>query len=192
MSRLPKAALASAALLLAAAGPQAPTRNAGGTPAPIRCTTPSSIGCVAQRAVQQARAAPRQELRGNRYVPPPIQAFLNLPKIDPLTRAFLWSVAVKQTEDWTLSEYQTTTQLVPVLAETAVPTRVLSDFYEFLGLDPTSLFDAQLSPTAITSGFDAKSLQATEQAQCFYLLGYGEVLDTTKVTLKDVAACTGG
>ena len=160
-------------------------------PNAIRCTTPNSLGCVAQRAVRKARVAPHEEVRGSRFVPPRMQAFLNMPKIDPQTRAFLWHVAAKQTEDWTLSEYQTTTQLVPALAETAVPTRLLSEFYEFLGLDPTELFEARLGNINTTSGFDVKNLEATEQALCFYRLGFGENLDPTQVTLKDVAACTG-
>jgi hypothetical protein len=112
-------------------------------PDAIRCTTPNSLGCVAQRAVQEARAAPQEEVRGARFVPSRMQAFLNMSKIDPQTRAFLWHVAAKQTEDRTLAEYQTTTQLAPALAETAVPTRLLSEFYEFLGPDPTKLFEAR-------------------------------------------------
>jgi hypothetical protein len=36
-----------------------------------------------------------------------------------------------------------------------------------------------------------KNLEATEQALCFYRLGFGENLDPTQVTLKDIAACTG-
>jgi hypothetical protein len=72
-----------------------------------------------------------------------MQVFLNMSKIDPQTRVFLWHVAAKQTEDRTLAEYQTTTQLAPALAETAVPSRLLSEFYEFLGPDPTKLFEAR-------------------------------------------------
>jgi NAD(P)-dependent dehydrogenase (short-subunit alcohol dehydrogenase family) len=79
----------------------------------------------------------------------------------------------------------------PALAETAVPTRLLSEFYEFLGLDPTELFEARLGNINTTSGFDVKNLEATEQALCFYRLGFGENLDPTQVTLKDAAACTG-
>jgi hypothetical protein len=133
------------------------------------------------------------DIPGTRFVPPDILAFLYNNRIDPQTRAFLRHVAGKPTEDWTLTELQLTTQIVPVLAETAVPTRVLSNFYEFLGLDPTSLFEPQLGRIQqTTSAFDARNPEATEQAQCFYLLGYGENLDPTKVTIKDVSACTGG
>lgn len=185
-----RAALTSLAAVLLAAG--APQAQHTGVPAPLRCTTPNSIACVAQRAVRAAPRVQHEELRGTRYVPPAIDAFLNISKVDPQTRAFLRHVAAKQTEDWTIAEYQTTTELVPVLVETAVPTRVLSDFYQFLGLDPTSLFEARLGQIFANTGFDAKSIEATEQAQCFYRLGYGENLDPTKVMLKDIAACTGG
>jgi hypothetical protein len=123
-------------------------------PDAIRCTTPNSLGCVAQRAVQEARAAPHEEVRGSRFVPPRMQAFLNMPKIDPQTRAFLWHVAAKQTEDWTLAEYQTTTQLVPALAETAVPTGCSASSTSSSDLTPPSCsrpdLETSTPPAALT------------------------------------------
>ena len=186
----------SAALALSLAA--APTGYA--QPPSIACGPgDNSAPCVARRlltnklksSIQPPRIA--EDLPGKRYVPPAIIQFLWNRKIDPQTRAFLFHVSAKQTEDWTLAELQMTTQLVPILTETAVPTRVLSDFYEFLGLDPTSLFEPQLGQLAQAgTGFDARNPETTERAQCLYLLGFGENFDLTQITIRDLSACTGG
>lgn len=156
--------------------------------------------CQARRRTLQpnlpeaARPEPRtSDVLGSRFIPPAIQAFLSDQRIDPTVRAFLRGVASKPTEDWTLLELQMVTQLVPTLSEMRIATRTLSAFYEFIGLDPTQLFEPRLGKWQQTStGFDRRSYDAVQQAQCFYLLGYGETLDPSAVTLKDVAACSTG
>lgn len=132
------------------------------------------------------------DVANRRFVPPKIIAFLHDPRIDPETRAFLLSMASKPTEDWTLAQAQMLLQLVPTLTEMYIPTRVLSDFYEFLGLDPTQLFDPQLGRSwqRRSTGLDKNDFAAVEQAQCFSVLGYGEVPDPTQVTLGALAACS--
>jgi len=158
--------------------------------------------CQAARAtIQPAQpVAPQplphhpEDLLPKRYVPPAIIAFLSDRRIDPLTRAFLRTMAGKETADWTLSEYWTVTSLVPTLAETNVPTRDLSAFYEFLGLDPASLFEPTLRNTwqqKAASAFSANDLSATQRAQCLALLGFGQTLDPSEVTLGAMAACAG-
>lgn len=129
------------------------------------------------------------DITGSRFVPPAIQRFLADPRLAPTTRAFLRGVAAKPTEDWTLREYEMVTQLVPTLTEMAISTRTLSDFYEFLGLDPTQLFEPKLGKFQTSTGFDQRNYDAVQQAQCLYLLGYGENLDPSSVLLKDLAAC---
>ncbi len=132
-------------------------------------------------------------MQPTRFVPPRIVAFLKDRRVSPYTRAFLRSVAGKPTEDWTLGELQMVTQIVPTLTELYVPTATLSEFYEFLGLDPANLFEPQLGKWQQRStAFDVRNYDATQQAQCFYLLGYGETLDPSSVKLKDIAACTDG
>ena len=102
----------------------------------------------------------------------------------------LRGLAAKPTEEWTQGELRTVVQLVPSLTEMAIPTRKLSDFYEFLGLDPSELFEPQLGNWQTSSvGFDQKNYDAVQQAQCLYLLGYGENIDPSSVKLKDLAAC---
>jgi hypothetical protein len=141
------------------------------------------------------RAASKPKLRtddvkGTRYVPPAIQAFLSDRRLDPYTRAFLRGLAAKPTEQWTQGELRTVIQLVPSLTEMAIPTRKLSDFYEFLSLNPAELFEPQLGNWQTKSvGFDQKNYDAVQQAQCLYLLGYGENIDPSSVTLQDLAAC---
>jgi hypothetical protein len=137
-------------------------------------------------------AQPRlQDVTGTRFIPPKVMALLNDRRIAPNTRFFLQGVASKPTEDWTVQEYQMTVQLVPTLTEIYISTATLSDFYDFLGLDPDSLFEPRLGNwTTRPIGFDVKNLEATQQAECFARLGYGENLDPTQVTLKAIAACT--
>nr|WP_294543434.1 hypothetical protein [uncultured Rhodopila sp.] len=148
----------------------------------------------AEPACQAAGPKPQRrtdDVKGTRYVPPAIQAFLADRRLDPYTRAFLRGLAAKPTEQWTQGELPTVTQLVPSLTEMAIPTRKLSDFYEFLGLRPDELFEPQLGNWQTKSiGFDQRNYDAVQQAQCFYLLGYGENIDPSSVKLKDLAACT--
>jgi len=169
---------------------------------PLPACAPGSTvpACLARRQTRQPdlAEAPRppartDDIRGSRFVPPAIQALLADRRIDPLTRAFLRGVSAKPTEDWTLLELQTVTQLAPTLAEVQIPTRRLSDFYEFLGLDPTQLFEPQLGDWQQQgTGLDRHSYDAVQQAQCLYLLGYGDTPDPSKVTLRDITACSAG
>lgn len=164
---------------------------------PPGATTP---GCRARQATlnpaQPVAPQPQRPLgrtddvRGTRFVPPAIQNFLADRRLDTQTRAFLRGLSAKPTEEWTLQELQTVTQLVPTLTELAIPTRTLSDFYEFLGLDPTELFEPKLGSFRSGTGFDRRNYDAVQQAQCFYLLGYGETIDPSAVTLKDLTACS--
>lgn len=141
----------------------------------------------APNVVQNRRT---DDVTGTRYVPPAIQAFLADRRLDPYTRAFLRRLSAKPTELWTQGELQTVIQLVPSLTEMTIPTRVLADFYAFLGLKPEELFDPQLGNWQTSSlGFDQRNYDAVQQAQCLYMLGYGENIDPAAVTLKDLAAC---
>ena len=131
------------------------------------------------------------DIAGSRFIPPKIMGLLNDRRIDPSTRAFLHFVAAKPTEDWTLQELTMTLQLVPTLTEMHIATAVLGDFYDFLGLDPTQLFEPQLGDWQKRSiGFDGNSYIATQQAECFYLRGHTEALDPSQVTVRDAAACS--
>jgi hypothetical protein len=126
-----------------------------------------------------------------RFVPPKIVALLHDRRIDPQTRAFLEMVAVKPTKRWTLGELAIVQQLVPTLTEMMIPTAQLSDFYAFLGLNPTQLFVPQLADWQNgTTAFDARNYDSTQQAQCLYLLGVGENPDPSSVTLGELAACS--
>lgn len=185
----PPGAKASPAVIAALSGPDSVACRPGDT----------RRICHARRATIQPAlpATPRplartDDVQGARFIPPRITAFLNDPRIGTYTRAFLRSVAAKPTEDWTLTELQIVMQIVPTLTELHVPTALLSEFYEFLGLDPASLFEPQLGNWQQQSNaFDARNYDSTQQAQCLYLLGYGETLDPSSVKLKDVAACAG-
>ena len=211
--------IASLALLaglipgLALAEPQQPPQPGQPLPPAVRRLPPgvapncppgdSTPACQARRETLRRTPAPARrstppqrrwdDITGARFVPPAIMAFLNDPRIDPLTRAFLHSVAAKPTDDWTLQELNMVMQLVPTLTEMQISTATLSEFYEFLGLDPTQLFTPQLGNWQQQStGFDARSYIATQQAECFYLLGHGETLDPTQVTVGQAAACSDG
>lgn len=160
----------------------------------------TSAGCAARRATIQpvASASAPLALRPKeygvvepRFVPPQIVAFLHDPRLDPQTRTFLEVVAGKPTKDWTLNELSMVEQVVPTLTEMHIATAELSDFYEFLGLDPTQLFEPQLGNwQSHGTAFDAKNYDATQQAQCLHLLGIGENPDPSNTTLGDLASCS--
>ncbi len=84
------------------------------------------------------------DVRGQRFIPPGIRAFLNDRRIDPAIRAYLLGMAGRNTDTWTLAEFQFLTAVVPSLTEIYISTSTLSEFYEFMGLDPASLFEPQL------------------------------------------------
>ncbi|MBI0539669.1 hypothetical protein D9599_29645 [Roseomonas sp. KE2513] len=122
-----------------------------------------------------------------RFIPPQIRAFLNDRRIDPLTRAFLLDVAGKRQEDWTLADYQRVTVVVPALTELYISTSVLSAFYEFLNLDPTSLFDPQLGGSwqATSTAFDPRNLR---NRRCFNIRNLAQS-DPEAVRLNDLLNC---
>lgn len=136
---------------------------------------------------------PREDdLPDKRFIPPKIMAFLDDPRIAPETRAFLLAMAAKTTGDWTLAQARIVMRLVPTLTELYIPTALLSEFYDFLGLDPTELFQPRLGRSwqQRSTALDKNNVAAVEQAQCFAQLGYGEIPDPMKVTLNAIAACS--
>lgn len=123
-------------------------------------------------ALRPARPAPQPLLNGaaaprgpdgdvpaQRLIPPSIRRFLNDPRIEPATRAFLLGIAGKRQEDWTVRDLQEVSAVVPALTEMHIGTAVLSEFYEFMNLDPTSLFDPQLGSNwqATSTAFDPRN-----------------------------------
>lgn len=134
------------------------------------------------------------DVQGNRLIPPKVQAFLKDPRVDPQTRTFLTYMSTKPLTDWTVQELSMVTHLVPTLTEMYIPTQTLSDFYAFLGLDPTQLFEPQLAQNwqNQSTSFDARNRDSTEQAFCLQSLGLGQNTDPTQITLGQVAACTAG
>ena len=165
-------------------GPECQGRRGPGE----RATPAGRQGSGSQAGGRQRRW---DDMTGSRFIPAKIVAFLSDRRIDASTRAFLHGVAAKPTEDWTLQELNMTLQLVPTLTEMHIATAVLSDFYDFLGLDPTQLFEPQLGDWQKRSiGFDGNSYIATQQAECFYRRGFTEALDPSQVTVRDAAACS--
>jgi hypothetical protein len=162
----------------------------------------TSKGCMARHAtIQRVVPAPTSlvikpleyGVVEPRFLPPKIVAFLNDPRIDPQTRGFLEMVAVKPTKDWTLGQLNMVLQVVPTLTEMMISTAALSDFYEFLGLDPSQLFEPQLGNWQEGgSAFDMRNYDSTQQAQCLYLLGVAENPDPSSVTLDNLASCSKG
>jgi hypothetical protein len=127
-----------------------------------------------------------------RFVPPKIMAFLNDRRINSYTRSFLLDMARKPVTSWTLAEAQMLTALVPTLTEMKISTRTLSEFYEFLGLDPTQLFTPQLGNSWQDQSvqFDKQNVATQQQNNCQQLLGTGQNIDPTQVTLGQMAACS--
>lgn len=143
----------------------------------------------------QSAAFPDPTLRGmddvpgTRLVPPSVQSFLRDRRIDPLTRAYLGRLAAKPTEEWSMADYETLTGLVPTLTEMRIATATLSAFYEFLGLDPTSLFEPQLGVGWQTASTAFDPSRRFRRGECGTILNAGRNPDRTTVTLKQLRDC---
>ena len=140
----------------------------------------------------QVYVAPRgfDDVRGARFIPPSIEAFLSDRRIDPSVRAFLRSMASKPTDDWSLAELQRVSAIVPTLTEMRNPiaTARISEFYEFLGLDPTQLFDPQLGNwQANSTAFDPRNFAAST-ADCPTTFQRRQA-DPADLRIRDLAGC---
>ncbi|MXP65096.1 hypothetical protein E0493_17250 [Roseomonas sp. M0104] len=151
-------------------------------------------GVVAPRlaeppAFRWPQPEPLGDMAPQRLIPPRIQAFLRDPRIDPLTRAYLLSLGGRKRERWSVQDLQTLSALIPTLTELMVPTALISELYEFLGLDPASLFEPQLGEgwQAASTAQDPRRrfrraercLRLTEQAQA----------DPSQVLVEDLLNC---
>lgn len=137
--------------------------------------------------------APRPDMddvRASRIVPPQVRRFLADRRIDPLTRAYLTGIAGKERDGWTLADLQLLTAVVPALTELRIGTAVLSEFYEFLGLDPANLFEPQLGSGWQTgsTAFDQRNYGL--RRRCVNLSRAAQV-DPASVLLRDLLECQG-
>ena len=181
--------------------PTAPSRQHSPIPCPPGNT---SKECAARRQTIQPMSQPNRvklpdslrqhedDVFNRRFVPPGIMAFLDDRRLSAYTRSFLLDMARKPVADWTLAEAQMLTSVVPTLTEMKIPTRMLSEFYEFLGLDPTQLFTPQLGTDWQNQSvqFDKQNVSAQQQTDCLQLLGVGQSVDPAQVTLGQMAACS--
>jgi len=139
---------------------------------------------------------PRPEFLGDiapqRLLPPRIQAFLQDPRIDPLTRAYLLNLGGRKREQWTVQDLQTVGALIPTLTELMVPTTLLSELYEFLGLDPTSLFEPQLGDgwQAASTAQDPRR-RFLRSERCLRLSELAQS-DPSQVRVEELLNCEGG
>ena len=128
----------------------------------LRQSQQGNNGAGRQQAVQPI-VAPRLPSVGDepmrRFFPPNITALLNDRRVDPVTRNILRALANKPSEDWTLADLNMVSSIVPMLTEMYVPTAALSRLYEFLNLDPRSLFEPQLGDNwqAASTAFDPRN-----------------------------------
>jgi hypothetical protein len=130
------------------------------------------------------------DIAPQRLIPPSIMRFLNDRRIEPLTRSFLLGIAGKKREDWTLQDLQEVTAVVPSLTEMHISTAVLSEFYEFMGLDPASLFEPQLGADwqATSTAFDPRNAR---NRRCANLRVQAQT-DPGAVMLNDLLNCGDG
>ena len=75
-------------------------------------------------------AVPKSDTPNRRIIPPGITRFLNDRRIDPATRSFLFVIANKPNDEWTLADLQMVSTVVPTLAEMQIPAATLREFYE--------------------------------------------------------------
>ncbi|MFC3124054.1 hypothetical protein ACFOD4_03185 [Pseudoroseomonas globiformis] len=138
-------------------------------------------------AAPPPRYAP--DLQPQRLLPPRILAMLRDPRIDPLTRAMLQDLAGRRREEWTVQDLQTVSAVIPTLAEMQVPTARLSELYEFLGLDPASLFEPQLGQgwQGASTEFDRRKARLPHP-ECV-VLGRQARLDPASVRVQAMLTC---
>lgn len=115
--------------------------------------------------------------------------FLNDRRVEPAVRSFLLGMAGKKRETWTVAELQQVTAVVPALTEMYISTSTLSAFYEFMGLDPASLFDPQLGSewqTSIVSEFDPRNRFRRNRCTA---VGRQSRVDPSSVLVQDLLTC---
>ncbi len=130
------------------------------------------------------------DVRAQRLIPPGVRQFLHDPRIDPVSRAFLMGIAGKDRDAWTMHDYQMISALVPTLTEMRISTATLSAFYEFIGLDPSNLFEPQLGEgwQIASTPFDPRT-RFRRNSRCASLSQAARA-DATAVRLKDLLTCS--
>ena len=129
------------------------------------------------------------DIRGQRLIPPSIMTLLKDRRVDPITRAYLLGMAGKKPVEWTLQDFATVIAVVPTLTEMHISTARLSEFYEFMGLDPLSLFEPQLGTgwqNAVTE-FDPRN--RFRRGKCITLSRQGRI-DPGSVLVQELLTCS--
>lgn len=133
---------------------------------------------------------PTGDMQPRRIIPPSIMRLLDDPRVDPATRAILLTIAGKPNDEWTLADLQLVTAIVPTLAEMHIATARLSEFYEFLGLDPANLFEPQLGATwQASSTINDPRNYARIRAGCIDLQRAAQ-RDPSSVRVEALLACS--
>ncbi|WP_043367218.1 hypothetical protein [Belnapia sp. F-4-1] len=153
-----------------------------------------AIPGVVERSIDRPPPTPlprpdMDDVRAQRLVPPGVRQFLNDPRIDPVSRAFLTGIAGKDRDAWTMHDYQMISALIPTLTEMRISTATLSAFYEFMGLDPANLFEPQLGDGWQTSStpFDPRT-RFRRNSRCA-MLSQAARADPTVVRVRDLLTC---
>lgn len=94
-----------------------------------------------ERALQQAAMG---DLFGGRPIPPNILKILADPRIEPVTAYIVWQAARRPIEEWTVRQLQDIMAIVPTLVETGMPMPQIQALYQYLGLDPSDVFNPNL------------------------------------------------
>lgn len=128
--------------------------------------------------------------RAPQRLPPRILALLRDPRVDPLTRAYLLDLAGRKLDQWSVQDVQTLSAFIPTLAELGLPSGLIGELHETLGLEPGSLFEPQLgedwqmalaAPGARKSmGRDARCLKLSAEAR----------YDPALVRMQDLLTCS--
>jgi len=134
-------------------------------------------------------AVPKSDTPNRRIIPPSIARFLNDRRIDPATRSFLFAIANKPNNEWTLEDLQMVSGVVPTLAEMRIPAATLREFYEYLGLDPNRLFEPQIGGSwQVSSTLNEPRNYARVRAGCIDLQRTAQ-RDPSSVRVEELLAC---
>ena len=132
---------------------------------------------------------PKGDMPQRRMIPPGIARFLNDRRIDPATRSFLFGIANKPNDEWSLADLQLVSTIVPTLTELKIPVSTLRDFYEFLGLDSNNFFEPNLGPNwQFSSTMNDPRNYARINSRCIDLQRNAQ-RDPSAVRVEELLAC---
>jgi hypothetical protein len=114
------------------------------TPIPIPAVKPTPVSLPPASPLPTRPQSASDDLSEARQVPDNIHKIMADPRIEPVIAYLLRQAARKPIGDWTVRQLQQVAAVVSTLPESGIPMADIQALYEFLGLDPSDVFNPQL------------------------------------------------